>query len=165
MGKTALLANKAGKGRVFVSAGHPESTPGMRWMVPRMVRWVSGRKIVPYTAQIVRTKRDTMEILFTAERVKLEKQFFWKLVDNDPAEKIIALKKLIALRSRPALRWAIGLLRDTDKNVRLAAAKILTDSEYTPAIDDLKVAIQLEKDKKMKNELTGYLKKLEEIIK
>ena len=163
-GKTVLLANEAGKGRVFVSAGHPEATPGMRWMVPRMVRWVAGRKIIPYPEQVVRTKRDTTEILFTAERVKLEKQLFWKLVDNDPAGKIAALKKLIALRSRPALRWAIGLLRDTDKNVRFAAAKVLAGSEYTPAIDDLKVAVQLEKDKEARNRLTEYLKKLEKIV-
>ncbi len=163
-GKTALLANEAGKGRVFVSAGHPEATPGMRWMVPRMVRWVAGRKIVPYPDQVVRTKRDTAEILFTAERIKLEKQLFWKLVDNNPAEKIAALKKLIALRSRPALRWAIGLLRDTEKDVRLAAAKVLADSEYTPAIDDLKIAIQVEKDKEAKNGLINCLSKLEKIV-
>ena len=85
-------------------------------------------------------------------------------MDNDPAGKIAALKKLIALRSRPALRWAIGLLRDTDKNVRFAAAKVLAGSEYTPAIDDWKVAVQLEKDKEARNRLTEYLKKLEKIV-
>ena len=162
--KTALLCNQAGKGRVFVSSGHPEATPGMRWMVPRMVRWVSGRKLIPYSEQVVRITRDSTEILFDTDRGKLEKKLFWKLVGNDSAEKISALKELVNLRSRPALRWAIGLLRDNDKDVRCFAAQVLAEAEYTPSIDDLKVAIKLEQDKVVKKKLKKYLSQLEQIV-
>ncbi len=163
-GKTALLLNSAGKGKVFVVIGHPEATPGMRWMVPRMVRTVTNSKIISYPKTVVRPERETKAILFDKERTKLEKQLFWKLVGENSAEQINALHKLIEMRSRPALRWAIGLLRDKDKNVIIEAAKTLQEAEYTPSIGDLEIAYKNETDKKVKKVLKQAINHLKSII-
>jgi len=34
-GTTFLLSSKRGKGRVILCSGHPESSPGIRWVIPR----------------------------------------------------------------------------------------------------------------------------------
>jgi hypothetical protein len=163
-GKTALLLNNAGKGKVFVVVGHPEATPGMRWMVPRMVRIVTNSKLIKYPETVVRPERETKAILFDQKRTKLEKQLFWKLVGENPSEQINALRKLVEMRSRPALRWAIGLLRDKDKKVVIEAAKILQEAEYTPSIGDLEIAYRNATDKKVKKVLKQAVNHLKTII-
>ncbi|MEN8152711.1 MAG: BPL-N domain-containing protein [Acidobacteriota bacterium] len=164
-GKTALLLNKAGKGKVFVVTGHPESTPGMRWMVPRMVRVVADRKLISYPKTVVRPERESKPILFNKKRIKREKTLFWKLVGDSKNEKINSLKELIEMRSRPGLRWAIGLLRDNSPEVRSFAAKVLAEAEYTPSIKDLKIAEKTEKDPDCLKELKKSLSHLSGIIK
>lgn len=163
-GKTALLFNKAGLGKVFVVIGHPEATPGMRWMIPRMVRVVTNRRLIKYPKSVVRPERETKSILFNEENIKFEKEMFWKLVGDSEKDKISALKKLVALRSRPALRWAIGLLRDKSINVKMAAAYVLAEAEYTPSIGDLRVAMKIEKNKECKKVLKKCLNNLEKIV-
>ncbi|NOY22250.1 MAG: hypothetical protein GXO70_01905 [Acidobacteria bacterium] len=163
-GKTALLLNKAGNGRVFTIVGHPEATPGMRWMIPRMVRIVAGRKLISYPETVVRPERETKAILFDKARISEEYRLFWKLFSDSPGEKITALDALIAMRSRPSLRWAIGLLRDVNPDVRAHAAAILAEAEYTPCLNDLAIAIRFEKDPKCLANLKDSFQKLSAII-
>lgn len=163
-GKTALLMNQAGKGKVAACVGHPEATPGMRWMIPRMVRMVAGERLVSYPSHVVRPLRETREILFDADRASAERALFWQLVDNDPEEKLRALRALVDMRSRPALRWAQGLLRDDDPRVRRLAGAVLQEAEYTPAIDDLSAAILMEQDEILRKALQKNLELLTKII-
>jgi hypothetical protein len=163
-GKTALLMNSAGKGKVAVCVGHPESTPGMRWMVPRMARMVAGRKPISYPAEVVRPGRETREILFDKQRAGEEQKLFWQLVGDDSEEKASALRELVQMRSRPALRWAEGLLRDNDPGVRRLAAEVLAEAEYTPAIDDLQGAVRVEGDEDLREALQENLEALEKIV-
>jgi len=163
-GKTALLMNAAGKGKVAVSVGHPEATPGMRWMVPRMARIVAGRKPIPYLAEVVRPDREIREVLVDEQWAGEEQRLFWQLVGDDSEEKTAALRRLVQMRSRPALRWAEGLLRDNDPGVRLLAAEVLAEAEYTPAIDDLQVAVRVERDEDLREALQENLESLEKIV-
>ncbi|MEN8222113.1 MAG: BPL-N domain-containing protein [Acidobacteriota bacterium] len=163
-GKTALLLNKAGKGKVFVIAGHPESTPGMQWIVPRMVRVVANRKIVTYPKTVVRPERYSGAILFDSKKIKREKSLFWKLTGNSAEEKIDALTELVEMRSRPALRWAIGLLRDDNPEVRMFAVQVLAEADYTPAINDIEIAVKYEKNGNCLKEMKISLNHLNEII-
>ena len=163
-GKTALLMNAAGKGKVAACVGHPESTPGMRWMVPRMARLVAGRKPVLYPAEVVRPDRETREILVDEQWAGEEQRLFWQLVGDNPEEKVAALRTLVQMRSRPALRWAEGLLRDSDPGVRRLAAEVLAEAEYTPAIDDLEVAVRVERDEDLREALQEDLEALEKIV-
>ncbi len=163
-GKTALLLNKAGNGKVFVIAGHPESTLGMNWIVPRMVRVVANREIITYPKKVVRPERESEVLLFDSKKNKREKSLFWKLSGNSCEEKINALKELVEMRSRPALRWAIGLLRDDNSEVRLFAAQVLAEADYTPAINDIEIAIKYEKNGNCLKEMKISLTHLNEII-
>lgn len=163
-GKPLYMTAKVGKGNVFISVGHPETTPGMRWMVPRMVRWTIGKKLIPYPGSVVRPDIYSGEILFDKEMRKQEQDLFQVLIYGKSAEKIAAMETLVKVHSWSARYWFAGLLRDADPGVRLAAAKALVAIEYTSAIEDLKSLIPLETDENNKKELKNYLTKMEQMI-
>ena len=142
-GKSFFLIQESGKGRVFACAGHPESTAGMRWMVPRMVRWAARREQVPYPANVTRPQLGEREIMHSDER---ETELYWLLFADDPAERIEALKALRADRYRNGFRWAAGMIRDVSPDVRGFAAEVLAEAGYTAAIEDLDAVIAREED-------------------
>ncbi len=152
-GKLFSYYEKIGKGQIFAIGGHAESTPGMRWMIPRMARWVAGKELIKYPNKWVRPEINTKEIFFDAELSKIEKDNWWKLLSDNPDEQIKAMGILHALRSRPFVRWNVGLLRDKSAKVRAKAAKILAETEYTYAIKDLQTAFDIENDSLTKNEM------------
>jgi glutamine amidotransferase PdxT len=145
-GKTFMLTQKIGKGKIFIIGGHAESTPGMRWMVPRMVRFLFDGKIVKYPDKWIHPEINDSAIMFTPKLQKIEKNYFWNLLNDTPQVRIEAMKKLHALRSRPAVRWTMGMLRDNNPQVRQTAAFILEKCEYTAALPDIKQAIKNEKN-------------------
>jgi hypothetical protein len=142
-GKSFLLCQEMGKGRVFASSGHPESTVGMRWMVPRMVRWVARSELVPYPPNVVRPGFGTTEIMHSDE---LETELYWKIFDEDPAARMAAITELREKRYRNGFRWAAGMIRDESPEVRAFAAEVLAAAEYTAAINHLEAVIDEETD-------------------
>ena len=146
-GKTFIFEEKYGKGNLMIVAGHPESTPGMRWIVPRMARRVAGAELVSYQQKWIRPEINDSAILFDGDLIKYEKDNFWKLFDENPEVQIQAMDNLYKLRSRPAVRYNIGLLRDTNPEVRKHAAYLLMQTEYTDALNDLQQALKTEKDR------------------
>ncbi len=160
-GKTFMLTENIGKGKIFIVAGHPEATPGMRWMIARIVRYLYDGKIKDYSKWI-RPQIYTHEIMFTSELKKKEKQFFWQLLSDTVDIRLAAMDSLHSLRSRPAVRWTIGMLRDTSALVRLKAAQILQETEYTAALPDLKQAFIDEKNPKVKAQLQKTIEFLSE---
>jgi hypothetical protein len=162
-GKPAFLTTNYRKAKVFVSVGHPESTPGMRWIVPRMARWVSGQELVSYNKSVVRPEINKKEILYFPEQKSFEKENFWNLFNEKDSEIIKAIDNLNSIRSRPSIRWSIGLLRHESPEVRLAAANYLLSTEYTYAIPDVTTAIRNEQDAGTKDKLNEILKKLRAI--
>ena len=162
-GRPAFLCGDYGKGKVFVSVGHPEATAGMRWIVPRMIRWTLDKPLISYGKNVVRPGLNRREILFYPEQKKQEKDDFWKLSGSEE-EIIAAIRDLHALRSRPSIRWSIGLLRHNSPKVVLEAAKYIVESEYTPALQDLKQAAEFQTDAATKSELKALLKKLQNMI-
>ncbi|UMB62068.1 DJ-1/PfpI family protein [Lutibacter sp. A80] len=145
-GKTFMLRQNSGKGKVFLIAGHPESTPGMRWMVPRMARWVCGSELVNYNKKWVRPQINNKPIIFDKALKKEEKDNYWLLFSENSQEQIKAITKLHELRSRPAVRWNIGLLRSVHAKTRRMAAKTLKETEYTYAVPDIETALKVEND-------------------
>jgi len=164
-GKPAFFTKKYGAGKVFVSVGHPEATAGMRWMVPRMARWVSNKKLISYPTTVVRPEINKKEILFVKETKKIEKKLFWLLTNDDPQLISKAIDDLHALRSRPSIRWSIGLLRHENTAIRLKAAKYLIDTEYTAAIPDLEAAVLAEENIVNKKRIQSLLDQLKDIVK
>ncbi len=160
-GKSFLICEEAGQGRIFACAGHPESTTGMRWMVPRMVRWVARRELVGYTANVTRPGLGEAEIMHSDE---LETKLFWKLFDDDPNIRIEALQELREKRYRNGFRWAAGMIRDSSPDVRAVAARVLAEAEYTAAIEDLKAVIRKEDDAECKEHLQSSLSELKGMV-
>jgi len=152
-GKSILLRELIGKGRLFIVTGHPEATPGMRWMVPRMARWAANSKLVGYDKKWIRPELNDSAILFTSDLGKYEKKQYWALFGDDIEKKIKAMNNLYEIRSRPAVRWNVGLLRDLSPVVRSKAAELLMETEYTAALPDLLIAHKTEKDLKVKEQM------------
>ncbi len=162
-GKPALFTMAYGNGRVIASAGHPEATPGMRWMVPRMARFVANRPLITYPKNIVKPQQYTHAVLYYPNVIKYEKTNFWKLFSNHPDTVIAAIHHLHSIYSRPSIRWSIGLLRSTSPKVRMAAADYLLQTEYTWAIPDVRTAYETEKLPEVKSQLKKVLSGLEAI--
>ena len=160
-GKSFLLCQDSGEGRVFACAGHPESTTGMRWMVPRMVRWVARRELVPYPPNVTRPGLGTAEIMHSDER---ETELFWKIFDEDPAVRMGAVKELRDKRYRNGFRWAAGMIRDQSPEVRAFAAEVLAEAEYTAAIDNLESVIGEEKNDACRERLQSALEELKQMV-
>ncbi len=159
-GKTFVYFEDAGKGKIFGIAGHPEATPGMRWMVPRMARLVSSNKPVAYDTFWVRPQINHKEIFFDRERRKHEKKLFYDLLSDNPDLQTAAMDTLFSYRSRPAVRWNIGLLRDKNPEVRKHAAYLLMQTEYTAALPDLETALKNEQTEEVKKQLEKTINRL-----
>lgn len=159
-GKTFMYFENAGKGEILGIAGHPESTPGMRWMVPRMVRLVSSKKMLVYDTFFVRPQINNKEIIFDKARRKEEKKLFYDLLSDSPDIQMSAMDVLYSYRSRPAVRWNIGLLRDKNPEVRKHAAYLLMQTEYSAALPDLKTALKNEVNEDVKEQFNITINKL-----
>jgi hypothetical protein len=158
--KPVLLCQEAGKGRVFACAGHPEGTTGMRWIVPRMARWAAKKNLIPYSADVVRPSLNGNEIMHSDS---LETELFWRLFDTNAETRRSTLQKLAEMRHRNGVRWAVGMLRDSNANVRSFAAQVLIENEYTAAIPDLEAAIRVEKDTWCRMNLEAYLIQMKQL--
>ncbi len=159
-GNTFLFTENLGEGKIIAIAGHPESTPGMRWIVPRMARIVTNSELISYDSFFVRPEINDKAILFDKALRKVEKKLFWNLM-NDTSEVIIsAMNELHSYRSRPAVRWAIGLLRHEDAKVRERAAYLLKETEYSFALPDLEVAFKTETNMDAKNQMKETIEML-----
>ncbi|MCK5075735.1 MAG: HEAT repeat domain-containing protein, partial [Calditrichia bacterium] len=158
--KPFLLNNKSGKGKVFLTVGHPENTPGMRWIVPRMARWAAGKELIRYSPLVVKPERDSAEVLFDENLRKKESELYSNLIFGNSQEKLKAINKLVEIRSWGAKERITGLLRDNDPEVRLSAAQAIVELEHTAAIKDLQSIYLWEKDLKYKNEFKKFYKQL-----
>lgn len=161
--KPFFIGNNFGKGRVFSSIAHPEATPGMRWLIPRMVRWTLNKAYVTYNEKIVRPALFGKEILFNKDMLKRESNCYTTFLYGSPEEKIEALNWLESNVSWDAKRWVQGLLFDSSVAVRTRAAEYIANSEFTHYLPDVRVAQSIEKDKDANAKMAASLKFLEEM--
>jgi len=162
--KPAFFSANYGKGKAIASIGHPEATPGMRWIVPRMARYAANRELISYTAQVVRPEIYKQEVLYTKDIISFEKENFWQLFSDNEQKVIKAIDNLHSIYSRPSIRWSIGLLRHTSPLVRQHAALYMLATEYTDALPDIKAAYMMEQDDATKIILKDVLDKLNAIV-
>jgi len=159
-GKPVLARAEAGKGRVFLSSCHPEATPGMRWMVPRMVRWVARREAIPYSSAVVRPTIHDHAILFDEPLRKEEAGLFQDVLYGTGETKARAVRRLVEVRSWDGARWVVGCLRSDDPVVRREAASALAEWEATWALGDVELALKLEKEPKTRAALEAAASRL-----
>ncbi len=151
-----FITAQAGKGKVFITTAHPEITPGMRWMLPRMVRWTIGRDLVSYDKNVVRPGFFKQEIIIDENIRKEIDELIGLLTQGDKNQKIKAMEKLMNTYPWLAAEKVRALLADKDYKVRLKAAEFLTHIEYTLAITDLEKAVKDERKRKVKEQLLTY---------
>lgn len=163
-GKPFFLANRYGKGRVFSSIAHPEATPGMMWMIPRMVRWTLNKPFISYSPAAVQPDLFNRELLMTVADLKRESACFQTLLGGDSEAKIAALDWLEAHHSWDAKRWIQGLLYDASPAVRIRAARYVADTHYLPFFRDLQAAWGSETEPETKARLKEQLDKLERLL-
>ncbi len=151
------------KGKTASIIGHPESTPGMRWMLPRIVRVLTNNELVSYNKLIVRPQIYSTEILYTTEQLKKQKQAKDNLL-RSKEEKLQAMQDLVDMSAWLAKRWIPPMIRDKDFDVRLLAAELIVYLERTDAIADIKAAILYENNPNNEILLTEQLELLEIIL-
>lgn len=163
-GKPFFIGNSYGKGKVFSSIAHPEGTPGMMWMIPRMVRWTLGLPLGSYSKEVVNPTICSTEVLMTADDLKTESAFFKTLLYGSPAEKIAALEWLHHHQSWDAKRWVQGLLFDSDPEVRVRAAQYIADIHYLHYLGDMQAAFAAEQDPQAKAGIGLQLQRLKGLL-
>ncbi|MDD2278755.1 MAG: BPL-N domain-containing protein [Bacteroidales bacterium] len=161
--KPFFIGNSYGKGRVFSTIAHPEATPGMRWLIPRMVRWTVGKEYIAYSENAVRPTLFEKEILFSKDMLKRESAYYATFLYGTAEEKIEALDWLESNVSWDAKRWVQGLLFDSSAEVRARAAQYITNSEFTYYLPDLRAALKAEKDDGARVKMAAALRYLEAI--
>lgn len=162
--KPFFIGNKYGEGRVFSCIAHPEATPGMMWMIPRMVRWTLDKPIAGYAENVIDPTIFNKEILMSIADLRQESRCFRTFLYGTADEKIAALDWLQSKHSWDAKRWIQGLLYDGDAEVRVRAAQYIADIHYLHYLPDMRAAYQTEKDEAVKAQIKEYLDKLEALL-
>ncbi len=161
--KPFIITSEVGKGNTASFVGHPEATPGMRWMIPRMVRYLLNKELVSYSEAVVRPEIFNEEILFTSELLEKQGKYYDNLWGTE-AEKIEAIRGLVEISAWSAKKRIVGLVRDFSPEVRKVAADALVQLERTDFIFDLEMAVKTEKDIETKMYLENQLRHLQEMI-
>jgi putative intracellular protease/amidase len=161
--KPFIITSVVGKGNTASFVGHPETTPGMRWMIPRMVRHLLNKEFISYSDAVVRPEIYGNEILFTDELQELQSKYYSDLWGTE-TEKIEAINGLVEISAWSAKKKIVGLLRDSSPEVRKVAADALVQLERTDFIRDLEIAFLTEKDEEIKLILGEKLNLLQNII-
>lgn len=170
-----FIGSRYGKGKVFSTIAHPESTAGKMWMIARMVRWTQTDDSDEALKQMVASQRFSeshelknpslanREILMTLSDLKTEADCFKKLVYGSAEEKLQAMQWLKEHHSWDAKRWIQGALFDGNPTVRTAAAEYIADIHYLTYIKDVRAALEAETDAEARKSIAVSLQKLEQL--
>lgn len=161
--KPFIIITNVEKGKTASVVGHPEATPGMRWIIPRLVRIVADKKIIPYKKNVVRPDIYNKEMLLTSD-LKIKQQKAYDDLIKSKEEKLKAMKDLVDMCAWSMKKYIPPMIRDKDFEVRLLAAKLTVYLERTDAIKDLEAAVKNETNKQNKNLLNEQLQLLKNIL-
>ena len=159
--KPFFTGNNYGQGRVFSTIAHPEATPGMRWLIPRMVRWTLKKEYPSYSENAVRPTLFEKEILFTKDMLKRESAYYSTLLYGTADEKVEAIYWMEANLSWDAKRLMQGLLFDSSATVRARASEYIANTEFTYYLPDLRAAFKNETNEEVKAIMDSSIQFLE----
>lgn len=156
-GKPFILGNNYGKGRVCTSIGHPESTPGMMWMIPRMLMWCAQKdKFEEYDAPLCNPDIYlNREVILTKEDLEKESSLYYTFVYGTTEEKLEGVEWMKEHPSWSMKKWVESLLFDKDAKVRVAAAEFIAENQIIRWRDYVKGALKAEKDSLAKREIAA----------
>ena len=159
-----LLTSQAAKGRVALINASPETTPGMRWIIPRLVRWVENKEYKWYGKNVMRPTLYSEKIALDEEKTKEIEELKVQLDQGKKDEVISAIDQLYNIYPWAAAEKVRSLLIEKNDDIKLRAAKYLVDIEYTLAIDDLNKVIKKERSKKVREQLVAYRNELDAML-
>lgn len=159
--KTFLYIAQYGDGHTASVVGHPEATPGMQWMISRLVHKVSTKAVEgKLNPNFIEPNKFGQEILMTAERRELESQAFQTFLYGSPEERLNALDWVMQHNSWDAKRWIQGLIFDESPEVRSSAARWIGWAMYRTYLPDLEVAYSLEPNADVKQVMGEAIRQL-----
>lgn len=161
-GKPFFLANNYGKGRVFTSIGHPEGSASFSWMIPRILWWCAGKEDQAYPVEYKAPYNDR-EIIMSNSDLQKEGSLYRTFVYGTKEEKLEGMEWMMAHPSWSMKTWAAGLLYDKDPEVRIAAARYISESELLTAKKDIEAAFALEEDENAKAEMQKAVEHIESL--
>ncbi len=159
-GGAFLVSGRAGKGRVFLCAGRPDATRGLKWMVPRLARLAAGRPPVSYPAAVRSIPPGRKEILLDGGLAGRWNAFLRKIGCGGGGKAVAGLEEWLDYPAEGPDLLALGLLRSLDPQVRARAARFLGKREFLPASPALEAALAGEKDEACRSALEKALKAL-----
>lgn len=153
VGKPFILGNNYGKGRICTSIGHPESTAGMMWMIPRLIRWCAGKSYTSFPETLCDPSLSVGEKILTVEDLNKEASLYHTFVYGTTEEKLEGVEWMKEHPSWSMKKWVASLLFDKDAKVRVAAAEFIAENQIIRWIDYVKGALKVEKDSLAKREI------------
>ncbi len=159
-----FIISKFGEGNVLITNTQPEITPGMRWMIPRIVRWIYNKDFVYYDKNVFRPDLYAKEVRLDKELNNKLEELLNLLKVGSKSEIISAMDELQEIYPMVAADQVRSLLIEKNADIMLRAAEYLVDIEYTLAIDDFKKLIKRERSKKIKEQLTSFKIELENML-
>lgn len=161
-GKSFLYIAQYGKGRTASVVGHPEATPGMQWMISRLVHKVSPKEIESgLSEKFIAPDKFGREILMTSERRDLESKAFQTFLYGNSEERLAALDWVMQHNSWDAKRWVQGLIFDESPEVRGRVAHWIGWAMYRTYLPDLQIAYSKETVAKVKQVMAQTIELLE----
>jgi hypothetical protein len=145
-GKAMFIVSEFGKGMTLLMSSHAEETPGLKWMLYRMVEIAARQDLSPVPAKYVDFKKYSKEIMYDAKWRDRETRYIKIAKDKTKKakERINALKILKNIGSKEAARLSVRLLNDKSNPVKKYAAEMIVFYDYFPAIDRLNELIKKE---------------------
>lgn len=160
-GKSFLYIAQYGKGKTASVVGHPEATPGMQWMISKMVHQVSPRAVeAKLDSKFVDPTKFGQEILMTDTLRQQESDCYQTLLYGDEEAQLQALDWLMQHNSWDGKRWMQGLIFDKRPAMRKAVAEWLGWSLYRMYLPDLQVAHDKESDPEIKAVMAKAIEQL-----
>ena len=146
-GKAMFTVSEYGKGMTLLMSAHAEETPGLKWMLYRMVEIAAKQDITPPPPKYVNLKKFNREIMYDAKWRQRETRYLKIAKDKTKKSKdrINALKILKNTGSKEAARLAVRLLSDSSNPVKIYSAEMIIYYDHFSAIERLKDLLKKEK--------------------
>jgi len=159
-----LIKAMCGNGKLVMANIHPEITPGMRWMIPRMVRWTFNKESISYGRNVFRPNLIDKEVDLNSDLNKKIEELITVLDEGKKDEVISALDELQHLYPKAAAEKVRSLLIKKNNDIKLRAAKFLVDLEDKQALKDFDDVIKSERSRKVKEQLIDYRNELDNML-
>ncbi|MCB2196482.1 MAG: hypothetical protein KQH79_11530 [Bacteroidetes bacterium] len=156
-----FITSQNSNGRIAVLNANVETTPGMRWIIPRLVRWIENKDFAWYEKNVVRPEIYTKEIVIDESKQNEIKKLIAQLNQGRKNEVISAMDQLQEIYPWAAAEQVRSLLVEKTDDIKLRAAEYLVSIEYTMAMEDLDKLIQKERSRKVREKLTQYRNELD----